>query len=84
MVEVYTLASSVSIWMSSEVVQELIQVSRKRKCAGCGRDIVKGEYALVEKRKAYCLECASKRVIDPSLKERIDLLLREKIDSYIA
>ena len=68
----------------SEEAQRLVQASRKRKCAGCGRRIVKGEYILVRGRKAYCLRCASSIVSDPALSERIKLLLREKIDAYLS
>ena len=68
----------------SEEAQKLVQAARKRKCAGCGRRIVKGEYALVRGRKAYCLKCASSIVSDPALSERIKLLLREKIDAYLS
>lgn len=68
----------------SEEAQKLVQASRKRKCAGCGRQIVKGEYILVKGRKAHCLKCASSIVSDPALNERIKLLLREKINAYLS
>jgi len=68
----------------SKEAQKLVQAARRRKCAGCGRQIVKGEYALVRGRKAYCLRCASSIVSDPALSDRIKLLLREKIDAYLS
>ena len=59
----------------SEEARKLVQASRQ---------IVKGEYILVEGRKPYCLKCASSIASDPALSERIKLLLREKIDAYLS
>jgi len=68
--------------MSAESAQELIQVARRRKCHKCGRAILKGEYILREKKKAYCLECAASVVTDPGLRQKIEELRRGQITAY--
>jgi len=63
---------------------ELVQAGRKRKCHKCNRTIVKGEYFIKDKNKAYCIDCSLSIVTNSELREKIERLRKGQISTWIS